>query len=249
MDVGSNVRNSALIGKVNLWNEYCVEGGGQSHGGDPRHRWPAKLIRVLDGRGALEVIVEVIGGREVGRARVVDAYVGLCIFAEGCEEIGGIGRESHAIGRLQAPGLSTQELPLVALQVQPVEADAVSVRIGSYKHVGGIVAVEVELKITGDVVLAVFGVGPQVEPGVLSSNAVICTWAGCPLVAVGNSPEVGRGHVTGVGSAEDVFKVDEAAGRELCRAVAERKRRLLGLRFLPVAGYGVGLGRRVGRDS
>ncbi len=100
--------------------------------------------------------------------------------------------------------------------------------IGSNKDVGRIVAVEIELHITGDVVLAVFGVGLDVEPGVLSGGAI---FREMPLdcIAEGNSPEVGRGHVAGVGAAEDVFKVYKTARREVGPADAERQRRFFWL--------------------
>src|SRR5258708_14147288 len=100
--------------------------------------------------------------------------------------------------------------------------------IGSNKDVGRIVAVEIELHVTGDVVLSVLGVGLDVEPGILSGGAI---FREMPLdcIVEGNSPEVGRGHVAGVGAAEDVFKVYKTARRKAVPADPERQRRLFWL--------------------
>src|SRR5258708_17201780 len=222
-DVGRNVGCANVVTSVSLDAKRRVEGKGEDG-----FTYTNKLLRVLQGHGPLPVIVEVIGGPELGRASVVDAYVSLRIFAESGEDIAGIRRKARAVRRLQAPGLPAQKLPLAPLQVQPVEAKTVGMRIGSNKDVGRIVAVEIELHITGDVVLSVLGVGLDVEPGILSGGAI---FREMPLdcIAEGNSPEIGRGHKPCIGAAKDVFKIHETAGSEIVPADAERHRRFFWL--------------------
>ncbi len=102
-DVGRNVGCANVVGGVNLHAKRGVEGRGEN---DFRSL-PHKLLRVLQGHGPLPVVVEVIGGPELGRTSVVDAYVGLCILTQGSEDIAGIRRKASPVRRLQAPGLST----------------------------------------------------------------------------------------------------------------------------------------------
>ncbi len=129
---------------------------------------------------------------------------------------------------MQPPGLPAEKFPLAALQVQPVEAETVGVSIGTNKDVGRIVAVEVELHVTRDVIRAVFGVGLNIESGILSGGAIFREMS-LHRIAEGDGPEVGRGHETGIGAAEDIFKVYETAGSEIGCANAERQRRLFWL--------------------
>src|SRR5258708_8356307 len=222
-DVGRNVGCANAVTSVSLDAKRRVEGKGEDG-----FTYTNKLLRVLQGHGPLPVIVEVIGGPELGRTSVVDAYVSLRIFAESGEDIAGIRRKASPVRRLQAPGLPAQKLPLAPFQVQPVEAQTVGMRIGSNKDVGRIVAVEIELHITGDVVLSVLGVGLDVEPGILSGGAI---FREMPLdcIVEGNSPEVGSGHKPCIGAAKDVFKVYKTARRKVGPADAERQRRFFWL--------------------
>src|SRR5712692_3011814 len=132
MEVGSQVGRAGVVGSVNLRAKRGVEGKGE----DNFCRALAhKLLRVLDGRRPYPIIVEMISSPEIGRAGVVEAYVSLGILAIGEGQIGRVRRNAHSIWRLQAPGLSAQELPLAPLQIQPVEAHTVGVAIGTDKHV------------------------------------------------------------------------------------------------------------------
>jgi len=223
MDVRRKVGYRILVGSISLRAKCGVEGEGKD-----RFALAYKLIRVLDGCRPLPIVVKVISGPELGGASVVHADMGLRIFTESGEDIARIGRETNSVGRLQAPGLPTQKFPFAPLQVQPVETETIGVRIGSNENVGSVVAVEVELHVTGDIVLAEFGVGLDIEPGILSGGAI---FREMPLhrIAERNGPEVGRGHETGVGAAEDVFEVHETAGGKVSRADAERQRRLFWL--------------------
>src|SRR5258708_24994483 len=99
------------------------------------------------------------------------------------------------------------------------------------KNVGSVITVKVKFNEAGDVVLAEFGVGLQIEPRVLSCAAVFREMT-LHRVAEGNGPEVRACNVAGVGAAEDIFKVHKTAGSKVGRANAERKRRLFFSGFL-----------------
>src|SRR4029077_3198231 len=69
----------------------------------------------------------------------------------GCQ-IGRNGRCSHTVGRNQAPGLASRELPYATLYVNKEEAQTQSVWVGGSKNVGSIVSVEVAFHKPGNVV-------------------------------------------------------------------------------------------------
>src|SRR5262249_24286175 len=121
-----------------------------------------ELVRGLNGVSPEPVIIKVIRCAEFGGSRVVvtDANAGVLVVTQ--REIRWRGRNSNPVRCLQSPGLAAQELPLPALQVQPVKAQTVGVTVRGHKHVAGIGAVEIKFNVTGDVVLAVLGGGLQV---------------------------------------------------------------------------------------
>src|SRR5258707_191388 len=221
VEVRGHVRRAGVVGCVKLHAQGCIEGKGKYD-----FSCSDKLLRVLDFCRPYPMVVKVVSRTEGGRARVVITYadVGILVISE--RQVRRIRRDADAVGRLQAPGLSRQKFPLAPLQVQPVETKTVRMRIGSNEDVGRIIAVEVEFKITRDVVFAILGVGLNVEPGILPGRTILGKVA-LHLIVEGNSAEVGRGHVAGVGAAENVFKVDETAGRKVGPANAETQWRLL----------------------
>src|SRR5262249_19631884 len=183
-----------------------------------------KLLGILDGCSPDPMIVEVVSRAEFAGSRVVVTDSNASVLAVPQREISRIRRNPNPVRRLQAPRLSAKKFPLASLQIQPIEANAVGMAVGSNKDVSRIVSVEVEFNVTGHVILAELGRSLEIEPRILSGRAVLRQVA-LHRVAVRNRAEVGRRHVAGVGGAEDVFKIHESARSEFRGADAERERR------------------------
>jgi len=119
------------------------------------------------------VVVKVVGCAEFSGAGVVVTNADAGIFLVSKRQVSRIRRNPYPVRRLQAPGLSAQELPLAALQVQPEQAETVSVRVGGNEDVGGIAAVEVKFDIAGYIIFAKLGMRLEVEPGVLTGGTLL----------------------------------------------------------------------------
>src|SRR5262249_5595672 len=128
------------------------------------------LLRVLNAKAPGEIGIGVPSRNERSGAGVVHAHVNLCVFTDGSELVTRNRRNPEAVGRQQTPGLSAQELPLTTLQIHPVNAQAVGVRVGGNENVGGIVAVEIKFNVASDIVGAEFGVRLDVEARVLAGG-------------------------------------------------------------------------------
>src|SRR5262249_49743033 len=150
-----------------------------------------ELLRVLNSCRPHPVIVEVIGGAEFGRTRVVVSHSDARILLVSKREVSRVRRNSNPVGRLQAPGLSTKKLPFVTLKILPIQAQTIGMAIGGDEDVPGIVAIEVKFDITGHIVLAKLGRSLDVEPRILTGRTVFRQVA-LHSVAEGNGAKAGR---------------------------------------------------------
>src|SRR5262249_3527333 len=135
-----------------------------------------------------------------------------------------VGRDTSSIWRFQAPSLPAQELPLAALQIQPIKPQAIGVGVGCDKLIGGIVAVEVSLDVTLHVVGAELGGYTHIESRILSRGTELGEMS-LDCIAERDQVVIGAGDVTRVCGTKDVFKINKAAGREFRATDTERKRR------------------------
>src|SRR5215471_5566932 len=104
---------------------------------------------------------------------IVHAHMHLCVFPNGEEFVRGHRPNADAVRRQQAPRLAAQELPLPALQIQPVNTNAVGVRVRGHEDVGGIVTIEVKFQVASDVVGAKLSVRLNVEAGILAGGTIL----------------------------------------------------------------------------
>src|SRR6476661_6032636 len=232
MDVGESVWRSGLIGSIQLRSQCRVEGKRENN-------FPGsyKLVRVLHGNAPLELVSEVVNGAEFSRTGVRKTDVGLSVLADWRENVSGRRREPNAVRSLYSPGLTTQKFPLATLEVKPIEAQTIGVRVGADENVGGIVAVEVAFKIANHVVCAILTGNLQVVTRILAGGAESRKM---PLdsIAERNRAKGRGGAAARVGGAENVLKVHEAARREIRAADAERQWRFFRLfGFLHHSGF------------
>src|SRR6267142_5259120 len=169
MDIGKDVWSTVVVVGIKLRSQRRVEGEREDDFAGAH-----ELLRVLQRDAPLEVIAEVVYGAELSRASIRNAHVNVGVFTQGQSQIGGHGGKSIAVRRFQTPRVSAQELPLSALQVQPIEAQTIGVAIRGNKYVGRIVAVEVAFNIPHYVVRAVLATDLQVVARILASGAKFC---------------------------------------------------------------------------
>src|SRR5712692_2116015 len=108
---------------------------------------------------------------ELTGAGMGHTHVNVGVFTDSQSQIRRHGSYARAVGSHPTPGLSAQELPLAALQIQPVEAQAVGMGIGGVKYVGGVIAVKIHFDVAGNVILAELGMRLQVQARILSGSA------------------------------------------------------------------------------
>src|SRR5205807_6247164 len=141
-NLGKKIRRrigcARIVGGIELCTQSRVKGKGK-YDFSGAH----KLLRVLDFRCPYPLVIEVIRRPERRGAGVVVAYANPGILLVSKSHIGRQGRNPRPVGRLQAPGLAAQKLPLPAPQIQPKKTETVGVAVGGDEHVGRIVAVEV----------------------------------------------------------------------------------------------------------
>src|SRR6476646_5739077 len=166
MDIRKDVWSTVVVVGIKLRSQRCVEGEREDDFAGTH-----ELLRVLQRDAPLEVIAEVVYGAELSRARIRNAHVNVRVFTQGQSQIGRHGGKSIAVRRFQTPGVSAQELPLSAFQIQPIETQTVGVAIRGDKYVGRIVAVEVAFNIPHDIVRAVLAADLQVVARILTSGA------------------------------------------------------------------------------
>src|SRR5260370_50256 len=103
VEVRGHVRRAGVVGCVKLHAQGCIEGKGKYD-----FSCSDKLLRVLDFCRPYPMVVKVVSRTEGGRARVVITYadVGILVISE--RQVRRIRQDAHAVGRLQAPRLSSQ---------------------------------------------------------------------------------------------------------------------------------------------
>src|SRR5258708_2940902 len=168
-DVRACVRGAGVVGCVKLVSQDSIESSWENH----LRALPCELLRVFDAHGPYKMIVKVIAGPELGSAGEVVTYLMIAVLVECGEHIRGIRSDSNAVGCEHAPGLTAHELPLTALQVQPIVAETIGVAVRSHKHIRRIIAVEIKFNEASNVIFAELGMGLQVEAGGLSRGAEI----------------------------------------------------------------------------
>src|SRR5262249_1669245 len=176
----TGVGSAWVVCRVKLRAQLSIEGEREYH-----FAGTYELFRVLNRKRPPESVVGMPYRAELARTGVVSSDVDRSIFTDGERHVRRRRREPDAVRRLQAPGLSAQELPLAALQVQPEQAETVSVRVGGNEDVGGIAAVEVKFDIAGYIIFAKLGMRLEVEPGVLTGGTVLVE-VSLHGIAVGN---------------------------------------------------------------
>src|SRR5262249_3034410 len=199
-DFGDEVRKQVRRCRIRVGVKLRTQGGVEGRRKDNFRTLAGELLGVFQGEGPGKFVIRVPCHAKLGCAGKVGAYVVVTVFIECGKDITGIRRNPNPVHGQQAPALSTQELPLSALEIDPVEPQTVGVAIRGYKDVGRVVAIEVELNETGYVGAGKLGVYLEVEAGVLAGRA---KFAQMPLhrVAEGNGPPVGASHVAGIGRA------------------------------------------------
>src|SRR5882724_3241788 len=111
-DVRSCVRHRSLVSSLQLRSQSGIEGKGEDN-----FTGAHNLVRVLYADAPGELISRMPNRAELTGAGMGHAHVNVGVFTNGQGQIRRHGANAVAVGGHPAPGLSTQELPLAALQI------------------------------------------------------------------------------------------------------------------------------------
>src|SRR5271156_1944505 len=157
------------------------------------------------------MIAGVIRDAELRGTGVGYADPEVLVFVVGEGQIGGHRAQPVAVGGQPAPCLPAKDLPLTALQVHKVKAQAVGLAIHALIDVGSIVAAEISFDVGSHIIAAELVRNLEVETGILRGGAEL---GEVPLrrLAEGDGGGVGGDVALRVGGAEYPFEVHEPAG-------------------------------------
>src|SRR5437899_6238804 len=158
---------------------------------------------------------------------MVNAHVDVGILVYGNGKIGRYRRQPRSVGGEPTPRLSTQELPLLTLYIQPIQAKTQGMGIGGLEYRGCVVAVEVRLQVTDNIIF------PDLVRDVEADARVLCRGAKFSEVTGGriaerNHAKTGSGRVARIRCPKDVFEIHITARREIGATDPELERGLLG---------------------
>src|ERR1700741_3404474 len=204
---GQNVREG--IGRANL----CAIVKLRTNGGERCRECDETaniLIRILNTHSEGPMFVQVIGHSKLSCPciRNSDAKALVLIVSNG--QIGRYGPSAFTIGRQPAPSLSAEDLPLAALEVHKVEAQPIGMRIRALVYAGAIVAAEITLYETNNIVACKMIVDLETQTRELRRGpefADASLWS----VAVREPAKIGSNVALSVCRPKNIFEIDESS--------------------------------------
>src|SRR5580704_12911948 len=172
------------------------------------------LVGVLYAHPKRQMIVQVISDAKLSSAGVGQANPDVLVLIVGDRQIGGIRTDPAAVGSQPTPGLSTKNFPLAAFQVKKAKAHAKGVAVHGLINVRGIIPAKVRFAVAVHIIVTPFVRDMYAEAGELRGEAIFGKLA-LGRVAERNGSEVRGDVVLGVGGAEDIFNIHKPAQADI----------------------------------